>query len=247
MERLSIRNTQPMDFPAILTMSRRVYSGLDLWRRDQLESHLQHFPEGQFVAVDESGAIRGMAASLIVRWDDYSMSTHIGDFTESGMFTNHDPEHGHTLYGAELMIDPGFSSYDIGFQLCRARRELTQRRGLLRIRAAVPLRGYQDFTDELSPPEYLEKVLREELEDPALSFQLRWGFNVTGILGTPIPHESQSVGWSALIEWRNPAWSPYYVRTIRATRDAGYRFRTKVAAGVGFQAGRTAQPRNHGS
>jgi hypothetical protein len=53
---------------------------------------MRNFPEGQFVAVmAESQRVVGMAASLIVRWDDYDLMTHRRDFTDHGMYTNHDP------------------------------------------------------------------------------------------------------------------------------------------------------------
>ncbi|GEM_PF-1459647 len=43
-----------------------------------------------------------MAASLIVLWNDYDMKASWRDFTDHDMFTNHDPERGRTLYGAEV-------------------------------------------------------------------------------------------------------------------------------------------------
>jgi ribosomal protein S18 acetylase RimI-like enzyme len=230
-DRVCIRSTSPEDLAAIVEMSRRVYSGLDVWSQDQLESHLQQFPQGQFVATDESGAIRGMLATLILSWNDYPISnTTFRDFTDSGMFTNHDPVHGHTLYGAELMVDPAIEGYTIGFKLCRARRELAERCGLLRIRAAVPLLGYHDFIEELSGPDYLQRVMRGKLKDPALSFQLRWGVKVLTILKRHIQRDARSLGWTALIGWRNPAWSPYHVRMVRATRGQDLRSKFRFAS-----------------
>ena len=39
-------------------------------------------------------------------WDDYEMHCELARLHRGGMFANHDPEHGRTLYGAEVMVRP---------------------------------------------------------------------------------------------------------------------------------------------
>ena len=97
-----------------------MYPGSPPWNEQQLTSHLDVFPEGQFVAVEEPGGrIVGMAASLILLWDEYEMHMNWRDFTDHGMFTNHDAENGRTLYGAEVMVDPAVQRRGIGKRLYR--------------------------------------------------------------------------------------------------------------------------------
>lgn len=201
--KIFVRETRREDFAGITELSRRVYPHDDPWQADQLSSHLTVFPEGQFVAVDErTGEIVGMAASLIVKWDDYSVSDSYGDFTDNFMFTNHDPE-GRTLYAAEVMVAPDRQGQGIGKKLYRARRELVRRLGLLRIRAGARLRGYSAFADQLTPEEYVKRVIRREIVDPTLTFQLRNGFRVIGVVSSYLDADPASMGHAAVIEWIN--------------------------------------------
>jgi GNAT superfamily N-acetyltransferase len=146
-----------------------------------------------------------MAASLIVWWDDYDMTTNWRDFTDAGMFTNHDPMRGRTLYGAEIMVDPGLQGTGVGKKLYDARRTLTIRLGLLRIRAGARLRNYHRHAATLSPEEYVMKIVRGELGDPTLSFQLKRGFEVIAVVSNYLRHDPESLGHAAVIEWLNPA------------------------------------------
>jgi GNAT superfamily N-acetyltransferase len=201
-----VRNTTSDDFEGIRTLSAAVYPGTPTWQDVQLASHLRVFPEGQFVAVHEpTGRIVGMAASLIVWWNDYDMTTNWRDFTDAGMFTNHDPEKGRTLYGAEVMVDPALQGLGIGKLLYEARQELTVRLGLLRIRAGARLRGYHKYAATLTPEEYVTKVVRGEIGDPTLSFQLKRGFEVIAVVSNYLRHDPESLGYAAVIEWLNPA------------------------------------------
>ncbi|MEJ2082665.1 MAG: GNAT family N-acetyltransferase [Acidobacteriota bacterium] len=110
-----VRCTQSDDFPQIIQMCREVYPRSPSWTETQLASHLSVFPEGQLVALHEStGQIVGMAASLIIAWDDYDRLDSWRDFTDRGMFTNHDPEKGKTLYGAEVMVRPSRQRAGVG-------------------------------------------------------------------------------------------------------------------------------------
>ncbi len=77
-----------------------------------------------------SQRVVGMAASLIVFWDDYDMKDSWRDFTDHGMFTNHDPVKGRTLYGAEVMVRPSMQGRGIGSKIYHARRELVRRLGV---------------------------------------------------------------------------------------------------------------------
>lgn len=204
-----VRNTEPEDFPRIVEICKAVYPKSAPWRHDQLESHRQVFPEGQFVAVTpEDGRVVGMAASLVVKWDDYDHSDSWRDFTDHGMFTNHDPENGHTLYAAEIMVDPTLQGRGVGSKIYAARRALAREKGLWRIRAGARLRGYSKHADGMTAEEYAAKVSRGELWDPTVSFQIRHGFRVFDVVRNYLSHDPESLGYAALIEWLNKQVAP---------------------------------------
>ena len=199
-----VRNTTPDDFPGIIELSKLVYPSSIPWNETQLNSHLEVFPEGQFVAVEsDTGRIVGMAASLIIRWDNYDMNSTWRDFTDLGTFRNHDPAHGRTLYGAEIMVDPMERKGGIGTKIYTARRELAQRLGLVRIRAGARLRGYHKYASRMSAEEYTIRVIHGEIRDPTLSFQLRRGFRVLAVVSGYLRHDPESLGCAAVIEWMN--------------------------------------------
>ena len=203
-QRVEVRLTRETDFDDMIALTRRVYPASAPWTREQLASHLRVFPEGQFVAVVD-GRIVGMASSLIVLWDDYELANDWRDFTDGGMFTNHDPEHGRTLYGAEVMVDPAVQGRGVGGALYGARRDLVVRLGLRRIRAGARLRGYQQVASTMTAAEYVARVVRGELRDPTLSFQLGRGFTVIAVVSNYLRHDPESLGHAAVIEWINPA------------------------------------------
>lgn len=201
---ITVRQTEPRDFDAIGRISRAIYPDSPPWSETQLASHIATFPEGQFVA-ELDGDVVGMAASLIVLWDDYSMDTSWRVFTAEGRFTNHDPERGRTLYGAEVMVHPDRQGHGIGKRLYAARRALVERLGLLRIRAGARLCGYHRVADRMTAEEYTERVVRGTLADNTLTFQLKQGFEVIWVTSDYIRHDPESLGYAAVIEWINEA------------------------------------------
>lgn len=201
-----VRNTRPEDFAGIIDLGREVYPGAPPWSEVQLTSHLRVFPEGQFVAVEkQSQRVLGMAASLIVWWDDYGMTDHWRDFTDNGMFTNHDPARGRTLYGAEIMVRPSLQRHGVGAKIYAARRALVEQLALLRIRAGARLRGYDKHAPRMSAEEYVIRVVNGKLHDPTLSFQLRQGFHVLAVVPGYLSYDPESLGYAAVIEWINRA------------------------------------------
>lgn len=202
---IRIETTAPEHIPGIIELCKKTYPDSPPWDAEMLLSHQRVFPEGQFVAIHErEGAVVGMSASLIVLWDEYEMTDTWRDFTAAGYFSNHDPEHGRTLYGAEVMVDPGHRGQGIGKDLYRKRRELTQKLQLKRIRAGSRLRGYHKFHTVMKPQEYLAAVVAEEIVDPTLTFQLHQGFEVLQLVQNYLRHDPESLGYAAVIEWRNP-------------------------------------------
>lgn len=201
---VTVVNTQPEHFGAIVEMCREIYPDNVPWSETQLAAHLQVFADGQFVAVEAgSNRVVGMAASLIILWDDYEIDSDWHDLTEHGTFANHDPEAGHTLYGAEIMVRPGLQGRGIGKKLYRARRELTERLGLLRIRAGARLRNYHRYADQMSATDYVHSVVKGKIGDPTLSFQLRQGFHVLAVVKNYLRKDRESLGNAAVIEWIN--------------------------------------------
>jgi hypothetical protein len=65
-----VRNTNKQDFSKIVDLQKQSYPYLahygNIWRLEELESHLKIFPQGQFVAVEPDGTIVGSASTFIV-------------------------------------------------------------------------------------------------------------------------------------------------------------------------------------
>lgn len=201
---IKVRNSRESDFFAIQKLCKKVYPDSPVWTEEQLKSHLNLFPEGQFVAFDEkSHEIVGMSASLIIKWDEYDFKDNWKSFTDSGLFTNHDPDSGRTLYGAEVMVAPEVQGSGVGTLLYEAREHLTKSLKLLRIRAGARLRGYGAYSKDLNPEDYVLKVIRGELSDPTLTFQLKRGFRVLHVISEYLKFDSESLGYAAVIEWLN--------------------------------------------
>ena len=200
-----VRNTRPRDFAAIAQLCSRIYPDTPPWNADQLSSHLSVFPDGQFVAVHgpEENVV-GMSASLIVDWEDYKTLDDWETFTAAGMFTNHNPKRGRTLYGAEVIVDPALQHHGIGDKIYAARRTLTESHKLLRIRAGSRLRGYCHCAARLKPEDYVVAVVEGQEHDPTLSFQLKEGFHVVAVVPHYLTDDPESLGYAAVIEWLNP-------------------------------------------
>ncbi len=202
---VTVRNTTERDFDGISDLCRRTYPDTPPWNAEQLSSHLRLFSEGQFVAVfGQDEQVVGMCASLIVDWEDYAMLDSWEQFTADGMFTNHDPRRGRTLYGAEVIVDSSLQHHGIGDKLYCARRRLTESHKLLRIRAGSRLRGYSHSARRLKPEQYVVEVVEGTEYDPTLSFQLKEGFHVLAVVPHYLSDDPESMGYAAVIEWLNP-------------------------------------------
>ena len=203
---VKVRNTIKNDIPKIIDLQKQSYPYLakygNIWKAEELESHLEIFPEGQFISVEPDGTIVGSASTLIVSLDpEYKEHTWI-DITANGMFTNHSYD-GDSLYGADISSHPKYRHEGIGSMLYNARKELAIKMNVRRMIAGGRLFNYCEYADKMSALEAAEKVIRRELRDPVLSFELDNGFNFIKILPDYLD-DVRSLNYASFIEWLNP-------------------------------------------
>lgn len=200
-----IRKMEVKDIPQIVELQKKSFPAMAAegvyWKPEQLKSHLQIFPEGQFVA-EYNEKIVGSCSSLIVslksEYQDHSWMEICGD----SHLKNHDPK-GDTLYGADVSAHPDFRRLGIATKLYDARKNLAIKLNLKRIIAGGRLINYCEYAKELSPEEYVKKVKRHEIREPVLSFQLRNGFKFIKILPKYMK-DPRSLNYATFIEWKNP-------------------------------------------
>lgn len=203
---VTVRLAKVQDIPALVDLNRRCFPEMArkgaVWKDAHLRSHLEIFNDGQLV-VGYQGRIVAAAHSLIVNMgpDPYRRHSYIG-ITERGYFLNHDRS-GDTLYGADVYVDPDFRRRGIGSILYEARRRLCRHLNLRRILAGGRLCGYSDHAGKMSVEEYVRRVEAGDIVDPVLSFQLKQGFVVRGVLHNYIT-DPRSLNHASLIEWLNP-------------------------------------------
>jgi predicted amidohydrolase/ribosomal protein S18 acetylase RimI-like enzyme len=219
---IQLRSATRADLGALVRLNKLCYPVLAeenvVWKEPQLRNHLAVFPDGQIVA-EKDGELVGAISSLIVNMGRDPLRPHTySGITDGGYFHNHDRE-GDTLYGADVYVHPEFRSLGIGSALYEARRHLCRELNLRRILAGGRIWNYEEVAERMSPEEYVAKVEAGELRDLVLSFQLKEGFSVRGVLRSYL-NDPKSRNCASLIEWLNPDYKPPETPAERKVRVA---------------------------
>jgi predicted amidohydrolase/ribosomal protein S18 acetylase RimI-like enzyme len=204
--RLVMRPLRVEDFDALVDLQQRCFPGLPTWKRDQIESQIEHFPEGQ-ICIELDGRLVASSSSLIVDFDDYEHWHSWREIADDGYIRNHDPE-GDTLYGIEIMVDPELRGYRLSRRLYDARKRIAREHNLKRIIIGGRIPGYHRKASQMSAVEYADQVIAKKLTDPVLTAQLSNGFALQGLIPNYLPSDTESCGYATFLEWRNLEYQP---------------------------------------
>lgn len=202
---LTVRLARHSDVAQIVTLSDKVYEpeGMLGCSSGSVHGQINNFPEGQFVVCLDERVI-GYCATFRIR-GEIALKPHTWEsITGNGYASRHDPQ-GEWLYGMEVYVDPDYRGYRIGQRLYNARKRLCQDLGLRGIVFGGRLPTLARRMSQVESVEaYVEQIVQKRRRDPVLSFQLRNGFEVIGVLPRYLPSDRASLGYAVHLIWRNP-------------------------------------------
>lgn len=171
------------------------------WEKHHIKSLIDHFPEGQ-VVIKVNNQIAGCALSIIVNYDKIHDHHTYLEITGNYTFNTHNPN-GDVLYGIDIFIKPEFRGLRLGRRLYDYRKDLCERLNLKSVAFGGRIPNYHNYSDELTPKEYIAKVRRKEIHDPVLNFQVSNDFHPAKILKRYLEGDDESNEYAILLEWDN--------------------------------------------
>jgi len=225
--RLVVRQLRKTDLKAVQEIQRKSFPMIDAWTREQFESQLAVFPEGQ-IGVEIDGVLVATSSSLIVDEEDFGAYHTFDQVSDKGYIRNHDPE-GDTLYGIDIAVDPKHRGVRLTRRIYEARKELAQKHNLRAIMIAGRIPGYAKQADKMSAEEYVRRVVSKNMKDkdPVLTAQLSQGFSVRAVLKDYLPSDTESVGYAVFMEWLNPEHHPGGTTAVRNVRVAAVQYQMR--------------------
>ncbi|MBN2350807.1 MAG: GNAT family N-acetyltransferase [Bacteroidales bacterium] len=200
---IELRNLQFKDYLGLKSAMKEAYAqiGGTYWKEDAIQKLLNFFPEGQ-LCILLNGQVVGSALSIIVNYQKYGDNHTYKQITGNYEFDTHDPA-GDVLYGIEVFVHPKYRGMRLARRLYDARKELCENLNLKGIMAGGRIPNYKDYSETLSPRQYIDKVRLKEIYDPTLSFQFSNDFHVKKILKNYLPGDTESMEYATLLEWNN--------------------------------------------
>lgn len=201
--RLVTRNAKENDVNGISELVEAVYPDMPVSKLETIESLIQTFPEGQFVALFD-GKIIGYSATIRISSAHAFKPHNWAEISGDGYGTTHDTE-GDYLYGLETCVHPAYWHHHVGHRIYNERKELCIRMGLKGIIAGGRMEEFAKEVKTVKTPEkYIEMVQQERIIDHTLLFQLHNGFEVMGVLKDYLPEDKKSLGYATHLIWHNP-------------------------------------------
>jgi GNAT superfamily N-acetyltransferase len=172
---------------------------------EQFRSHIEIFPEGQFVALDTAtNGVVGTSTNMLMQFDlSQPFLKPWLETVDDGWLTTHDPN-GEWLYGAETSVHADYRGMGIGRQLTDVRLELVRAYNLRGMVAGSAIIDYHKVADEVSAEQYWRDVVAGRRYDTNLTKQLKMGFEALALLPGYVPGEPWTLGYGVTIVWHNP-------------------------------------------
>lgn len=203
LEKVELAHLNIKDYEALKVAMLEAYSELGeiFWNEESIKRLVVIFPEGQ-LCIKVNDKVVAIALSIIVDYNKFGDKHTYEQITAKCTFDTHDPN-GDVLYGIEVFVHPQYRGMRLGRRLYDARKELCERLNLRSIMAGGRIPNYEEYSDKLSPRQYIEKVKMKEIFDPTLTFQLSNDFHVKKVLRHYLPEDTQSKEHASLLEWNN--------------------------------------------
>lgn len=210
--KLVLRQMRVEDYDSLIEMQKLCFPGMTTWARDQIETQLEIFPDGQF-CIDLEGKLVASCSTLIVRYEEYDDWHNWTVISDNGYIRNHDPS-GDVVYGIEIMVHPEYRGMRLARRLYDARKQVAMRYNARSIIICGRIPGYAAHSDKLSAREYVDQVTEKQLFDPVLTTQVANGFVLKGLIADYFPSDSESRGYATHLEWTNLDRVPDHRRRI---------------------------------
>jgi predicted amidohydrolase/ribosomal protein S18 acetylase RimI-like enzyme len=205
--KLTLRNLRMSDYQDIKEIMDSAYAGMGgAWTREELQTLLSIFPEGQ-ICIDDKGRAVGAALTLRIDYSALERDHSYEDIVSDGRFNKNDPD-GDYLYGIDVFVHRDYRGMRLGRRLYDARKELCEKLNLKGIIVGGRIPGYAEHAGEMTPNEYIARVQRRELVDKVLTFQLANDFHPKRALRNYMPEDSRSKSYAVLLEWNNIYYQP---------------------------------------
>ena len=200
-----VRNYVKEDFDELIQIQKESFPPpfpSDLWwNKEQLNNHITLFPDGG-LCVEIDGILAGSITGLLVDFDLESPKHTWEEITDNGYIKTHN-KNGETLYIVDICIRPSFRKLELGKFLLQSMYETVIQLNLDRLLGGGRMPGYHKYAEELTPEQYVEKVVNGEIHDPVISFLLRCG-RTPLVLVPGYLEDEESHHYGLLMEWKNP-------------------------------------------
>jgi len=201
----AVRNYQREDFQALIAIQQESFpppfpSEL-WWNEEQLTSHVERYPQGA-LCMEINGEIVGSITGLLVDFNFDQPNHTWEEMTDFGYIRNHNAQ-GKTLYIVDICVKPSYRKLDLGKLLMQSMYERVVHDGLERLLGGGRMPGYHRHAKDLTPEQYVEKVVAGELRDPVISFLLRCGRMPVCLVPNYL-EDDESLNYAILMEWKNP-------------------------------------------
>src|SRR5947209_302612 len=88
---LVVRPLRPSDWEGVVALQLRCFPGMGTWTKEQFESQLKIFPEGQ-IGIEYQGTLVASSSSLILDFELFKDWHDFDEISGHGFIRNHQPE-----------------------------------------------------------------------------------------------------------------------------------------------------------
>ncbi|MFA6525760.1 MAG: hypothetical protein WCT33_05925 [Patescibacteria group bacterium] len=203
--RLEIRKADLADVDDILFVEKQAWPKEGAATKEIMESRINTFPDGIFVAVLENKII-GVVVFQKVNYEEFLSIHNWYEATDNGYIKKSHRKDGDSIFGVDLSVVPD-APYGVGAKLLRQVGAVAIKNNLKYGILGGRIPYYHKYSNKYSAEEYLNaKDERGDLLDPEVRFYKKNRLRIVLLLPDYFK-DPESMNYGVLLRWKNPFYS----------------------------------------